>query len=148
MPIKLQKDSRSLTSPPFIPFLPLNTSFSPQALHGWVPPIVHRDMKSQNILVTLNLQLKIADFGTARFAVQDAERECRRASPTPGFVCGGELLCVLWVYCLLTCFFLVKNKNHIKDMILSHKLEELMLICLLKFDSGYSFFDLFSVLYI
>uniref|UniRef100_A0A7S4L6L4 Protein kinase domain-containing protein n=2 Tax=Paramoeba aestuarina TaxID=180227 RepID=A0A7S4L6L4_9EUKA len=55
-----------------------------QALHGWVPSIVHRDMKSQNILVTQNYQLKIADFGTARFAVQDKERECRGTSPTQG----------------------------------------------------------------
>tara|TARA_R110002050_G_scaffold277485_1_gene423155 strand:- start:1213 stop:1359 length:147 start_codon:yes stop_codon:yes gene_type:complete len=30
-------------------------------------------MKSQNILVTQNYQLKIADFGTARFAVKDRE---------------------------------------------------------------------------
>ena len=56
-------------------FLTLLSLF--KALHGWLPSIVHRDLKSQNILVTQNYQLKIADFGTARFAVQDKEIECQ-----------------------------------------------------------------------
>lgn len=36
-------------------------------LHYSNPPIVHRDLKSLNLLVTKNQSVKIGDFGTSRF---------------------------------------------------------------------------------
>eukprot|EP01089_Gocevia_fonbrunei_P014277 TRINITY_DN3876_c0_g1_i1.p1 TRINITY_DN3876_c0_g1~~TRINITY_DN3876_c0_g1_i1.p1 ORF type:complete len:497 (+),score=74.25 TRINITY_DN3876_c0_g1_i1:52-1491(+) len=37
------------------------------ALHQWKPAIVHRDLKSPNLLVDKRLNIKVADFGLARF---------------------------------------------------------------------------------
>jgi len=36
-------------------------------LHSWDPQILHRDVKSLNLLVTKDLHLKVCDFGLARF---------------------------------------------------------------------------------
>ncbi|MEW6278373.1 MAG: serine/threonine-protein kinase, partial [Candidatus Eremiobacterota bacterium] len=44
-------------------------------LHGQVPPILHRDVKPENVLVTPTGQLKLVDFGLARFFDPEKQRD-------------------------------------------------------------------------
>lgn len=44
----------------------LDASEGMQFLHSHNPPLVHRDLKSQNLLVSEGWTCKVADFGTAR----------------------------------------------------------------------------------
>jgi len=38
-----------------------------ECLHTWDPPIVHRDLKSLNLLVNEKWEVKVCDFGLSRF---------------------------------------------------------------------------------
>ena len=39
-------------------------------LHSLKPPVLHRDLKSPNLLVDHQFRVKIADFGLSRFRVE------------------------------------------------------------------------------
>lgn len=52
-----------------------------KCLHEWNPPLFHRDLKSENILVTENLEVKVSDMGLARFNIE-------KNDSTLGKLCG------------------------------------------------------------
>jgi len=40
-------------------------------LHSFLPPVVHRDLKSRNILLSREMQAKLTDFGVSRITSED-----------------------------------------------------------------------------
>ncbi|CAI5936316.1 unnamed protein product [Closterium sp. NIES-64] len=54
-------------------------------LHGFDTPIVHRDIKPANILVTADMQAKVADFGLLK-RLTHGDADATRVAGTPGYV--------------------------------------------------------------
>jgi len=44
-------------------------------LHLWKPPIVHRDLKSLNLLLDKDLNIKVCDFGLSRYIITEEYSE-------------------------------------------------------------------------
>ncbi|KAJ6855686.1 hypothetical protein NC651_040354 [Populus alba x Populus x berolinensis] len=66
----------------------VDTAQGLEYLHnGCRPPIVHRDLKSSNILLTENLHAKIADFGLSKaFATEGDSHVITIPAGTPGYI--------------------------------------------------------------
>ncbi|GLU20336.1 hypothetical protein SLE2022_365430 [Rubroshorea leprosula] len=55
--------------------------------HSCIPHIIHRDMKSSNVLVDENLEARVSDFGMARLmSAMDTHLSVSTLAGTPGYV--------------------------------------------------------------
>lgn len=50
-------------------------------LHGQNPPVVHRDLKSLNLLVSGDMTIKVADFGLSTMKVNTLLSESAAGTP-------------------------------------------------------------------
>ncbi|KAL6620644.1 hypothetical protein ACP70R_035783 [Stipagrostis hirtigluma subsp. patula] len=55
-------------------------------LHAVEPPVVHRDVKTNNILLDANFHVKVADFGLSRLFPVDVTHVSTAPQGTPGYV--------------------------------------------------------------
>jgi serine/threonine protein kinase len=54
--------------------------------HGCKPPIIHRDVKSTNILLNEKFQAKLADFGLSKTFPTDGTHLSTVVAGTPGYL--------------------------------------------------------------
>lgn len=76
--------------------------------HDCHPPVIHRDVKTNNILLDANLDARIADFGLARMMVRKNETVSMVAG-SYGYIAPGELLTYYCYYYFSYLFFQCRN---------------------------------------
>ena len=92
--------------------------------HDCLPPIIHRDISSKNVLLSSDLEAHVSDFGTARFLKPDSSNWTTIAG-TYGYLAPGRLqsfsvmiFLLDWnMFVLKLCFFCSKIYVHLMSYI-------------------------------
>jgi tRNA A-37 threonylcarbamoyl transferase component Bud32 len=82
------------------------------ALHGWKPAIVHRDLKSSNLMLDIHWKVKIGDFGVARFGGDERENDVQGtyAYIAPELYHGNECTAAVDIYSFAIIMWEVVNR--------------------------------------
>jgi tRNA A-37 threonylcarbamoyl transferase component Bud32 len=83
------------------------------ALHGWKPAIVHRDLKSSNLMLDIHWKVKIGDFGVARFGGDeraDDDVQGTYAYVAPELYHGNECTAAVDIYSFAVIMWEVVNR--------------------------------------
>jgi len=75
--------------------------------HDCFPPVVHRDIKTSNILLDSEFNAKVADFGLARLLIKSSELTMSGVAGSFGYIAPGELIAPY--FCLFQGFISFNN---------------------------------------
>ncbi|KAE8712077.1 putative signal peptidase complex subunit 2 [Hibiscus syriacus] len=93
---------REAEVPAFVRSLKNEAKMLSELHHDCLPPIVHRDISSNNILLNSNFEVHVSDFGTARLLDHDSSNRTMLVG-TYGYVapCKVSMLCVYLFFSLI-----------------------------------------------